>query len=98
MTARKKPSRPVQGNVAGLKATLAALEAAGRLDDEAAALVALASGLAAAVDAEPGNAALWREYRATLAALTEVGTDGDDDDTASFILKVRTPLGNAAKP
>jgi uncharacterized protein YjiS (DUF1127 family) len=76
----------------GLERTLRAI--AGRLDDSHAALVALARGLAAAVDAEPGNAALWREYRATVVALGQVSAD-----TAAFLVSIRTPaLRLAAAP
>lgn len=55
--------------------------------------MALARGLAAAVDAAPENAALWREYRAAVTTLTEVGADHDvDDDTQAFLLRIRTPM------
>lgn len=75
----------------GLERTIKAL--ASRLDDEDEALVALARGLAAAVDADLGNAALWRELRAALSALTQAGAAGDvDDDTREFLLTVRTPM------
>lgn len=74
----------------GLQRTLKAIDA--RLDESHAALVALARGLAAAVDAEPGNAALWREYRAAVVALSQVATGGEvDDDTAAFLVAIRTP-------
>lgn len=76
---------------AGLERTLKALRAAGRLDDEHDALVALTRGLAAALDGAPDNAALWREYRAALATLAEVGSDDVDDDTAAFLSSLRTP-------
>lgn len=79
-------------NSTGLDRTLKALGAAGRLDDTDQALVALARGLAAAVDAEPENAALWREYRAALVALSTTGSDNIDDDARDFILSIRTPL------
>ncbi len=75
--------------VKGLERTLRAIK--GRLDDSHAALVALARGLAAAVDAEPKNAALWREYRATVVALSQVATGEVDDDTAEWLLSIRTP-------
>jgi len=49
--------------------------------------------LAAAVDAAPENAALWREYRAAVTVLMEAGADGDaDDDTKAFLLAIRTPV------
>lgn len=85
MTPRKSSS------VAGLERTLRALKP--RLKDEDEALVAMARGLAAAVDAEPENAALWRELRAVVLALGERGADKDvDDDTGEFLLAIRTPM------
>ena len=78
-------------NATGLERTLKALTAAGRLDDADQALVALARSLAVAVDAEPENAALAREYRAALVALSSAGSDNLDDDTREFILSIRTP-------
>lgn len=94
------PARKALTNVAGLERTIKALRA--RLNEGDEALMALARGLAAAVDAAPENAALWREYRAAVAALTEAGADGDaDDDTQDFLLSIRTPLrpkvGNSKK-
>jgi hypothetical protein len=86
-----------------LERTLKALLTAGRMSDEAEALVALARGLAAAVDQDPGNAALWREYRAAVTAVGEIGAGDDvDDDTADFLLSIRTPVrtsvGDVKKP
>lgn len=83
--------RKAASNAAGLERTIKAMQ--GRLDDGDEALIALARGLAAAVDQEPGNAALWREYRAAVAALSEAGAAGDiDDDTKDFLLTIRTPM------
>lgn len=95
MTARKWSS------AAGLERTLKALRP--RLTPEDDALVAMARGLAAAVDAEPANAALWRELRAVVLALGERGADKDvDDDTGQFLLAIRTPMrppvGDAPQP
>lgn len=92
------PRRKAGSNADGLERTIKAL--AGRLEEDDEALVALARGLAAAVDAAPENAALWREYRAAVTALSEAGADGDvDDDTQAFLLTLRTPVrpkvGNA---
>ena len=85
------PRRKAGTNAVGLERTIKAMDA--RLDEMNEALVALARGLAAAVDAAPDNAALWREYRAAVTALMEVGSDGDiDDDTQAFLLALRTPL------
>ena len=84
------PARKATSNVAGLERTIKAMKA--RLEEDDEALVALARGLAAAVDAEPGNAALWREYRAAVMALSQAGADGDiDDDTKAFMFTIRTP-------
>lgn len=90
-------------NTAGLEKTLKALTAAGRLEDADQALVALARCLAAAVDAEPENAALAREYRAALVALLATGSDNIDDDSRDFLLQIRTPglrptMGDPKKP
>lgn len=78
-------------NATGLERTLKALDVAGRLADEDQALVALARCLAAALDAEPENAALAREYRAAIVALSTTGADNIDDDARDFILSIRTP-------
>ena len=85
------PRRKAGSNEAGLERTIKAMAA--KLDEGHEALMALARGLAAAVDAAPENAALWREYRAAVAALTEAGAAGDvDDDTQAFILALRKPV------
>lgn len=56
-------------------------------------VVAMVLGLADAVDADPSNAALWRELRAAVTALSEAGADVDvDDDTEAFLLALRTPM------
>ena len=94
------PRRKAGSNIDGLERTIKAMAA--RLEEHDEALVALARGLAAAVDAAPENAALWREYRAAVTALSERGADGDtDDDTQAFLLSIRTPVrpavGNAKK-
>lgn len=81
-------------NTAGLNKTLRAMKAAGQLEDVDAAVIALAKGLAAAVDADPANGALWREYRAALVALREAGDAGDgNDDIAAFRFSIQAPRG-----
>lgn len=85
------PRRKAGSNANGLERTIKAM--ATRLGEADEALVALARGLAAAVDAAPENAALWREYRAAVTALSEVGIDSDvDDDTQAFLLALRSPV------
>ena len=83
--------------VEAAEATIAALEASGGLEEGDEALVELVRGLAAAVDESPANAALWREYRAAVASLREVGRGGTDDDTASWLLTVRTPVRDSSE-
>lgn len=77
-----------------LEQTIHALEQAGRLAPDSAALVAACRGMAGAVEGDPGNAALWKEYRMTLAALMALDTGADDDDVASFLARVRPAVGN----
>lgn len=78
-------------NAAAVAGTIAALRAAERLHAEHDAIVTAAASLAMAVDADPGNAALWREYRAVVNTLTEIG--GDDvaasDEVADIIAALR---------
>lgn len=78
-------------NAEAIETTIAALEAAGRLSDTDAALVALCRNLASAVDAATGNAALWREFRAAVESLSQVGADDLDDDAAAFRVSIQTP-------
>lgn len=83
------------------EATIEVMRGEGSLSDVDGALVAMALGLADAVDGDPSNAALWRELRAALSAVKECGLDGDDDDTHDFVISVQTPgrakVGNAKK-
>lgn len=96
MAARKAGS-----NAAGLERTIKALPNLGPNDE---ALLALARGLANAVDQDPGNAALWREYRAAVGAVMEAGAADDvDDGHQSFLVQIRTPglrapMGNPTEP
>ena len=88
MAARRKAQAPTYGPVrGGLEETLAALD----LTPGMAATVASARVLADAVEVDAGNAALWREYRATVAALTEAAAGDDDDGSQAIQLTFRTP-------
>lgn len=93
--ARAKARRAPLSNAEAVEATIGALESAGRVTEEAAAIVAAARSLAAMVDAmgpeSPGVAGLWREYRTVLVELGRVGVGATDDDTAAFLLTVTTP-------
>jgi hypothetical protein len=55
------------------------------------ALIAMALGLAAAVDKDPANAALWRELRAAVTTLREATSDSSDEDSTQFLLSIKTP-------
>jgi hypothetical protein len=58
-----------------LERTLAELRGAGRIDRIDAAVVQALKSMAKALDKDPANAALWRQY---LAALRELTADDDD--------------------
>jgi hypothetical protein len=81
-------------NAAAIDATIRALEDDGRLTEAHASFVETARQLARAVDAAPDNASLWREYRAAQASLMEAESSGDDDDVQTFLLALRTPVGD----
>ena len=75
--------------------TLREFKACGVLAHVPDALVELAKSLARAVDSEPGNAALFREYRAAIDDLREAAASGTDDDAAEFLISIQTPRGRA---
>ena len=50
----------------------------GVLEPEDGAILQMVVGLAAAVEADPGNASLWREYRGALNDLRKIAGDGGD--------------------
>lgn len=78
--AKRRAKAPVHGrNRSAVEETVSALEQLGRLEQIDSARVAAARALADAVDADPGNASLWREYRAALESLRQIGSDGTDD-------------------
>lgn len=78
-------------NRRAVNATLKWLKEKMRAEDEA--LAQLARSLADAVDKEPGNAALWREYRGAISTLLELAKD-DTDSYADFIERLRAPVGD----
>ena len=74
-------------NAAAVARTVEALRVAGRLRDEDAATVQMVESLALAVDSDPGNASLWREFRAALDSLMKIGEVNDADaDEINLIL------------
>lgn len=72
-------------NAAALERTLKRLKDAGHIEDgiDDAAVQALRS-MAAALDEEPANAALWRQYRDALAEVRRVDSDADAGLAAAY--------------
>ncbi len=83
-------------NERAVNATLRDLKADGSLSVVPKALVELCRSLAGALDAEPSNAAMAREYRAALDDLREAASASVDDDTAEFRISIQTPRGRAS--
>ena len=83
-------------NERAVNATLRDLKADGSLALVPKALVELCRSLASSLDAEPGNAAMAREYRASLDDLREAASASVDDDTAEFRISIQTPRGRAS--
>jgi len=73
------------------RATVRELRRLGRLEPVDDAVVTVVLGLAAAVDASPDNAALWRQYREAVADLRGVGSDGDPDAVQALLDALRGP-------
>jgi hypothetical protein len=76
MVARRKA---YASNVTALAATVAELQRLGRIETLDAAQVQLVRSLAVAVDSEPANSGLWRQYREALADLLRADDDADDE-------------------
>lgn len=86
--------RPGQGpNARAAAATVRALRRAGRLEEVDEALVKAFTTLAKCLDVAPGNAQLWREYRAFEQRLRETGDDADDG-LADVLRALSTPVGD----
>lgn len=85
-------------NTTAIDKTVAALRRAKRLEPEHEALAVMVQRMARAVDSDPENDKLWREYRQGVAMLLEAAAGGETgDEFEAFLLKVRTPVGNAKK-
>lgn len=92
--------------LAALAKTVKALKAGGQLGDEHAALIAVAEGVARQIDDGSGKttdsggdvitAALWKEYRAAVVALVEVGAVDSDGTADAVIALLRPAMGDAA--
>lgn len=94
-TARKRVKRPEpETNRAAAEHTVAAMRQAGLLEPVDSTRVRMLLGLAEAVDADPTNAALWRELRAAEKALRESehgDSDAFGDLLAAMSAEVRDP-------
>jgi hypothetical protein len=80
-------------NRTAVEETVEALMAAGRLEGVDSARVAMVRALADAVDADPTNASLWREYRAAEVSLREVG-ENDDDGFKELLESLSSSVGD----
>jgi hypothetical protein len=79
-------------NLEAAEQTLEALRIQGRLEAIDQARVVALRTLAAAVDADPANASLWREYRAAEATLRE--TDDGSEDYGEILAELFTKSRN----
>jgi len=76
---------PVQSdNLAALELTLAALGEMGRFEDADAARLQALRSMAAALDADPFNAQLWKAYDASLGRMMEADERATDDLAAAL--------------
>ncbi len=80
-------------NRSAIDLTITALERLGRLEDTDAAKVATARALADAVDSDPTNASLWREYRAAEQSLRE-SHDTTADEFAQLLAALSAEVGD----
>ena len=79
----KHGGQPTGSNVAAIESTLGELERAGRLEPIDAAKVQAVRSMAAALDLNPFNSQMWREYRESLERLT---ADDSDDGALQALL------------
>lgn len=77
--------------------TVHALRELGRLDRVDEARVVTLVALADAVDADPANASLWREYRAAEGAVRELSAE-DSDEFAALLDSLSAEVGDSAPP
>jgi hypothetical protein len=75
-------------NASELGRTLKYLKDNGRLETIDAALVQAARSLASAVDAEPDNASLWKQYREAVKDLTHHGRRSADDPVSAQLARL----------
>lgn len=91
----KHPAADGGVNARAAEATLAELDRMGRLEKVDTARVQAVRSMAAALDVNPFNSQMWREYREALERLT---ADDDDDGAAEELLaELSGPVRNPPK-
>jgi hypothetical protein len=75
-----------------LERTLAELQRTGRIEPVDAAVVQGLRSMAGALDADPSNAALWRQYRE---ALRELTADDDGGSASAALAELFAEVGDA---
>jgi hypothetical protein len=92
-----KKTQPPQGrNRKAIEETIKALHDVGRLERVNTALIAICQSLADAVDLDPDNASLWREYRAAESALRATD-DQTQDEFTSLLASLSAEVGTTSK-
>lgn len=74
----RRQEHPGGPNARAILLTLESLGQDGRVEGERAALVQAVISLAESLDADPGNANLWRVYRESVTDLARIHGDADD--------------------
>lgn len=100
LMAHRRAKHPADGgqvgpNAAAVETTIGELRRAGRLELIDEARVQALRSVAAALDANPFNSQMWREYREALEALT-----ADDDDSGAadaLIERLRSSVRNTSE-
>jgi len=93
---RKVPVPTYGRNRSAVELMLEALRDSGKLENVDAARATAAQALADAVDSDPTNASLWREYRASLEMLRLL-SDGSVDEFAKLLESLSSEMGDPAK-
>lgn len=95
MAARRSSGSSARTNVQAIEVVIKAMRATGRLEDVDEAVVTAARTLARAVDDDPGNASLWREYRAIEHRLRSSG-EGMGSALDDVIRAMQAPVGDTS--
>jgi hypothetical protein len=94
--AAKKQTKPVHGrNRTAVEEMIEAMRSAGLLENIDAARVTMLQTLADAVDMEPTNASLWREYRAAESSIRE-NTAHDQDDFKELLASLSAEVRDSS--